>query len=262
MNSSEMKSPIKNLPVRVPGQSIAKRMDDLLEGKVIESFLVVAMLWAGAFSTWLSVLIPKSHAHWLYSIAAVVATVWLLVRIRKVKKELKALRAGRIGELVVGQFLEEQLRPHGFQVLHDLPAEGFNVDHVVIGPSGVFSIETKTYSKPAKGNPSIQYDGEQIMVDGKGPYRDPVVQAKAEASWVSELLVSSTGRKFPVKPVLLFPGWFVEKIPSDCVVWVLNDKAAITFIKNAREHLSLEDISLITFHLKRYVNSESNKPAV
>ena len=34
---------------------------------------------------------------------------------------------------------------------HDFPANQFNVDHVVIGPTGVFAVETKARSKPVNG---------------------------------------------------------------------------------------------------------------
>jgi hypothetical protein len=37
--------------------------------------------------------------------------------------------------------------------------------------------------------------------------------------------------------------------------WVLNETLAPTFIKNARNALSPEDVALVTFHLKRYVIS-------
>ena len=38
----------------------------------------------------------------------------------------------------------------GFAVFHDVPGDkAFNVDHVVIGPQGVFAVETKGRGKPA-----------------------------------------------------------------------------------------------------------------
>jgi hypothetical protein len=100
---------------------------------------------------------------------------------------------------------------------------------VVVGPTGVFCVETKTRSKPAKGAASVQYDGEKVTVDGFVPERDPVVQAKASAKWLRELLEASTGKRFFVQPIVLFPGWFIEKMPSNAEVWVLNDKATPTF---------------------------------
>jgi hypothetical protein len=197
---------------------------------------------------------------WVWTFITLVLFVFVFFRIRKALKEARALRLGIVGEEAVGQYLEEKLRPAGCQVLHDIPGEGFNVDHVVIGPTGIFSIETKTCSKPAKGESSVKYDGEHVTVNGFAPDRDPIVQAKAEARWLHELLESSTGKKFPVKPIVLYPGWFVDGKP-DADVWVLNEKALPTFIRNYRNHLPPEDINLVTYHLKRYVIAKTKEEA-
>ena len=48
----------------------------------------------------------------------------------------------------------------------------------MVGPVGVFAIETKTVSKSLKGNPSIVFDGTKIKIDGFIPERNPIAQAK------------------------------------------------------------------------------------
>ena len=45
----------------------------------------------------------------------------------------------------------------------------------------------------------------------------------------------------------------------DADFWMLNEKAAGTFIANARTKLAPEDVSLATFHLKRYVLAEMER---
>ena len=49
------------------------------------------------------------------------------------------------------------------------------------------------------------------MVRAVKPDRDPIVQAQAQAGWLKQLMRESTGREFPVAPVILFPGWYVEQ---------------------------------------------------
>jgi len=130
---------------------------------------------------------------------------------------------------------------------------------VVIGPTGVFCIETKTWSKPLKGDHRIKYDGGKILVNGKEITRDPIAQVKAGSQWLYNIIEASTGKKFSIQPVVLFPGWYVEPMPPHAEVWVLNEKAVVTFIQNARTHIASEDVSLITFHLKRYVISKESQ---
>lgn len=250
----QTKSPIKNLPVRLPGQSSREHFDKFFEDKILFPALFAGMLGVLAAMEWYGSLTRTPRMPWLYTVMAIACIGIACWRIRVAFRKARALSLGIVGEEAVGQFLEERLRPSGYQVLHDIPADGFNVDHVVIGPTGVFTIETKTHSKPAKGACYVTYDGETISVNGFKPDRDPVVQAKAQARWLFDLLEKSTGRRVFIQPVVLYPGWFVEPQPPRAEVWVLNEKALTMFISNARGcQLSNEDVHLLAFHLAKYV---------
>jgi len=253
MTSRESKSPIKNLPVRMAGQSTREKHAAVFMDNVLLYFLCAGMFVLVAVLEWLRYLMKMPPIPIFYS---VVAVAFILIAIWKFKKAIavgRQLRLGAIGEEAVGQFLDEKLRPMGCQVFHDVLGDEFNVDHIVVGPTGLFAIETKTCSKPVRGACIVKYDGQNVTVNGSKPDRDPVVQAKSEARWVSDLLEQSTGRRFPVQPIVLYPGWYVEKTTPNVDVYVLNDTMVPTFIKNGHNRLSPEDISLISFHLKRYV---------
>ncbi len=260
MKKRETKSPIKNLPLRMPGQSIREAVENLLDEKVLPWIMATVFAISFAMVEWIRWVMDAKPSPWLYTIIAIVVVLITVRKCRKVIQLGKSLRLGRIGEEAVGQYLEEKLRPMGNHVFHDIPADGFNLDHVVVGPKGIYCIETKTRSKPAKGVSKVIFDGDKVTVDGLEPERDPVVQVKAAANWLAETLEQSTGRKIFVHPVILFPGWYVEQKTQQTSVWVLNEKALPTFMNNARNRpLSPEDVSLITFHLKRYVISANNR---
>lgn len=55
-------------------------------------------------------------------------------------------RKGYEGEVMTGKAL--QRLPEGYIALHDLriPGSRANIDHLVVGPTGVFTVETKHYS--------------------------------------------------------------------------------------------------------------------
>lgn len=257
----ETRSPIKDLPVRLPGTSIRDRQDRILFDKFLIPAMAAGLFVLAAWLQWSEVLFKTRPMPWTFSIFAVIAIGVAIWKGISAFREITQLRLGRVGEEAVGQFLEEKLRPLECQVLHDIPFEGFNIDHVVIGPTGVYTIETKTCSKPVKGQANVRYDGQTVTVDGFKPDRDPVIQAKANAHSICDLIERSTGRKFPTRGVVLYPGWYVEGQQSGGDVWVLNEKALPTFISNAKTILAPEDVSLITFHLKRYVISETEKAA-
>lgn len=257
MVAQQTKSPIRDLPVRQPGESLRSRIFDMAADRILFPLLVAIVLVVAAVISWWEYLAKSPLGPVIYTIAALVACLVAGLKWWNTVKEMRDLKLGRIGEEAVGQYLEEKLRPEGCHVLHDIPGDGFNLDHVVIGPTGIYCIETKTQSKPAKGSPVVKYDGEQVTVDGFAPDRDPIVQVKAGAQWLQGLFERSAGRKYPVKPVVLYPGWYVEGIQDKTEVWVLNEKAFIAFVPNDRAWLSAEDVNLAVFHLKRYVISES-----
>lgn len=175
--------------------------------------------------------------------------IWRILRVRP---HLRNLKLGIKGEIAVGQYLE-RLHADGYQVFHDVQGLNFNLDHVLIGPAGVFTVETKTWTKP-HADAKVTFDGERLLVAGKAPERDPVVQARAQASWLRTQLRESTGKDFDVRPVIVFPGWFVEaNYTVQRKLWVLEPKALPTFLNNEPPSLSTEDRKLASFHLSRIV---------
>jgi hypothetical protein len=56
---------------------------------------------------------------------------------------------GAAGEEHVGSLLEE-LADGGWSVIHDVSLGRGNVDHILIGPAGVFTVETKSHPGPVR----------------------------------------------------------------------------------------------------------------
>ena len=100
---------------------------------------------------------------WFWLGLLLVCVIAAIVRIRKVAPKLRAARLGYQGEKAVGQLLESSLRPLGYHVFHDLEIKGRgNIDHALIGPAGVFAVETKTISMPSIRPAKITYDGHRL----------------------------------------------------------------------------------------------------
>jgi hypothetical protein len=56
---------------------------------------------------------------------------------------------GATGEEQVGSLLDG-LEDHGWQAIHDASFGNGNVDHILIGPAGVFTVETKSHPGPVR----------------------------------------------------------------------------------------------------------------
>ena len=177
----------------------------------------------------------------------------------RVRTRVQQLKLGRDGEQAVGQYLE-RLRAGRADVFHDVPGDGFNIDHVVLSVHGFYAIETKTRSKPLRGDARVALSEAGITVNGYLPERDPLVQAQAGAKWLARLLEETTGKRFPVRGVVLFPGWYVEPMSdvwraSPDKPWVLEPKALPGFIENERPGIAESDLKLAAYHLSRYVRT-------
>ncbi len=90
---------------------------------------------------------------------------------------------------------------HGWRVLHSVPlANKVDIDHLLIGPGGVFSINTKHHHKRA-----VWVGDDSTKVDhGKpAPYAR---KSRAEARRVARVLERYCDFPVPVEPVLVFVG--------------------------------------------------------
>lgn len=253
---TESRSPLKAAPLRNPGQSVDEEIHRFLGDDVFIYILASGFAIVIALLEWLRWYSPTPPHPYFYTVIAIIILAYSTRKLVLAMRKLETLRLGRDGEKVVGQFLEG-LREHGYRVLHDIVGDNFNIDHLLIGPKGFFTIETKTMSKPARGKPEIDYDGTNILVNGYKPDRDPVVQAKAQAHWIKELVKELTGKSIMVRPAVVYPGWYINQTQkgSRPDVWVLNPKALSSFIENSDGELSDEDVRSFHAHLSRYVRN-------
>jgi len=157
------KSPLKDKPLRYMGQSLDERIDNLLNVDASSYIVLILFCVVGAAHEWWRYFRNPPPSPVLITLLAIIGSAFGIYRIRTILKKVKSIRLGRDGERAVGQYLE-LLREKGHRVYHDILGENFNIDHVIISRKGVFIIETKTYSKPLKGEANICFDGKKISI--------------------------------------------------------------------------------------------------
>jgi hypothetical protein len=91
--------------------------------------------------------VSSGVANLLAIVLAAAATVALAAEFWGRRATTESWRKGAEGEQRLRQLLDG-LRRHGYVVLHDLaiPGSSANVDHLVIGPTGVWVIDAKNYT--------------------------------------------------------------------------------------------------------------------
>lgn len=227
-----LKSPLKANPLRQPGQSVREQRIDLLFDKLLPIGTIIFVLWFVAALEWAWLTSGLRPDPLFWTVFAALITLYGAARTWPLIRRLRYLALGYKGERVVGEFLD-RLRILGYRVYHDVPGEGGNIDHVIISTRGIYTIETKTRSKPAKGQCKVHFDGEAVSMNGGPPDPAPIIQARAQAAQLGRLLRELTGRRLPVRPLVVYPGWFVEQ--SDAArssdVRVLSPKGLYKWIE-------------------------------
>lgn len=210
------RNPLTSQLLRAPGQSIQGQLQDIT-GDIAVNLLMLPTIPIALYAVYLTQVhysgVKESLAVWLFlGFLTFVICIYLFVKTAKLTTQRNNLRLGLDGELAVGQELNH-LMLEGFRVYHDFPAEKFNIDHIAVGPTGVFAVETKGRAKPDKGRGNIDakvfYDGEALKFPDWHE-KKPLDQTKRQAVWLNKWLSSAVGEQIPVRPVLALPGWFVE----------------------------------------------------
>jgi Nuclease-related domain len=127
---------------------------------------------------------------WLAALVGGIGAAWRL-RFRA-SQPTRAWRDGARGERATARRLR-RLERHGYVVLHDLqvPGSQANLDHLAVGPAGVFVVDSKYYRGPL-----------QLGIDGMLWYgRYPLAQQLATAVWAT-LRVAEALQLPPEVPVV------------------------------------------------------------
>lgn len=252
------KSPLKVKPLPNAGASIRTQMRDVLDDAMATWVFVPTAFFMVTAYEWIRWVcgIPPIPVSMTIFLAGLIGVSFF--KACQTRKKLLQMRQGLDGELLVSQELQESLSPLGYTLINDIPGRDFNIDHVAVGPGGVFVIETKTISKRATGNPKVIYDGISVTVDGYPMDRNPVDQVKACSKFIESLIASQSGKKIFSKPVVVFPGWWVECTARDPKVWVINHQQLAPKLKYLPKTLSLEDRQAIVEGLKRHIRSQDD----
>jgi hypothetical protein len=141
--------------------------------------------------------------------AVIVAFAGFVVAIKHLEKfglekakRSKDAERGAEAEEAVGAILDNL--PEGNFVIHDFDSGRGNIDHILIGPQGIFTMETKSHTG------KVSFDGEKLLRNGRPFEKDFLKQAWAQCYLVREVL-AKWGIANPLpEPVILFTRAFVQ----------------------------------------------------
>jgi hypothetical protein len=243
--------------LRPPGHSLSVKLDTIWEdfltkllqsvgcGMLSSMFWPMALLFLSTPEYRLWALIPVAPA-----LALVFLTVHYLNQARTLIGKARNYRLGLRGEQAVAEALTEVAAAAGYRIFHDLPGgENWNVDHIVVGPQGVFVIETKARSRRAVSTKQpahkVGYDAETLYFP-TGEDRQAIPQARRNAKWVAEYLTKKTGERVEAAPLVVLPGWYVERAAADTKgVAAMNATYLKKYLASQQSHLPAAQVCRI-----------------
>jgi hypothetical protein len=232
--------PFDDLLLRPPGERLRREIANISDD--VASYILSASTFPLLLFGFSIIGVVKLSSPLLWSVG-VGFTAFLMWKILTLANRRRDMRIGFAGEMAAGEELN-RLMLDGYHVYHDFPAERFNIDHIVVGASGVFAVETKARSKGSRGNRTdeakVTYDGEELRFPG-WVTTEPIDQAKAQATWLSKWLSSAVGDPVKVSPMVTLPGWFIEK-KSPNGLPVLNPKQVKSYLNAKKEEVLSESM--------------------
>lgn len=234
-----LKTPLTSNLLRSPGESLRVKIDDLSQDVTF-----YALFMMGAPFMVYSIHLSQSHigdvpeSSFRITVSVLTAlgiSAFFAVRLVQALNLRRRLRLAHDAEMAVGQELN-QLMLKGYHVYHDFPAQKFNIDHVVVGPAGIFAIETKARTKKTKRdgktNAEVVYDGNRLQFPDRTE-QDSIQQAINQAAWLKKWLSSAIGESVEVTPLLTLPGWFVKRISATGIP-VINPRQIHSYLNGRR----------------------------
>lgn len=257
-NRRGRRTPLTGNLLRGPGESLRKEIESISE-KLNNTLLNLFMTFVPPLLVVLLLRYLQNNKipNWqlaLNYLFFLLLVAWVTQHLYLLLKQRANLYLGLDAELAVGQELNH-LMAQGGRVFHDFPVENFNIDHVVVGPGGVFAVETKGRAKPDKGRGSVDatvvYDGQMLRFPDWHE-KEPLDQAKRQSEWLQKWLSSSVGEPIRVRPALALPGWFIKRAkPGNVMLFNGKNPQFLARPQNAVGTISPEMIQRIAHQLEQ-----------
>lgn len=171
-----------------------------------------------------------------------------IARIFDIKTDERAWRIGADGEELVAAQLNKTLKDDPrWRFLHAVPVGNHDsdIDHVVIGPGGVFTLNAKHHPRA-----NIWVGGHTFLVNGnKQPY---IRNSRFEAKRAAKLLTRATGIPVHVTGVIVpvnANDITIKQAPDDVVI--VNRMALAKWLTKQPLRLTTDQIDAIYEHARR-----------
>jgi len=211
---------LKIAALRSPGESTRHRIDRA-NGEIAAFATAIGAIPLALYAALLSYV----HFLWLdlswmetgyFGILSIGFILYGTNKIKRLKARKRRLYVQYEGQMAVAQEVN-RLVPEGYRVYHDFPTDRFHIDHIIVGPQGVFTVTTKVVPRSGYRKNQAMVDGQRIVFDRKSDNRT-IAYAAFQASWLAKWLLTATGEALAVQAILTVPGWQMKTLRKGTVL--------------------------------------------
>lgn len=186
-----------------------------------------------------------------YPIPALAIYLILMLLFALTVRELKTFTKGAEGEQKVYRILGKL--PTGYYRFWDFSnGQKGNIDMVVVGPTGIWTIEVKNY----RGG-EITLKNDLLCRNGFPFEKDFLKQAYAESKYLSDYIHKSLGLMLPVTPILVFANKFTKLrfgMRPINGVYVIGTSWLLNLIQERQISLTPEQCIKVKDEIKKYIS--------
>lgn len=176
---------------------------------------------------------------------------YLEKRANHLKRRAKQADKGAGAEEMVGLALADL--PEEYRYFNDVDFNTFNIDHILIGPAGIFLVETKSHKGKVSAN------GDKLLLNGSVPQKDFLKQTWSQMKHLEGFLFRMTSKEWKVKPILCFTNAFVEVRRPVKGIEVVNLRYLKKFLMKQPNFMAAKDIEHLTKILPIWLTRKDQK---
>ncbi len=214
----------------------------------IGAFLVFLVMYGAAF-VFRAPRLFEGYPDWqLYILLSALAAAALFALYRLIRTLLtwRQVQFLRDANIAVGHQLQTIAAGHG-RAYHDVPTTAGVVDHVLIGPDGVYAINVVARRSMKTGDAHLRG---HALAFSKSKHELSIVEIAASVARLQKELSLRTGNEIRVRSVIALPGWNIpEQSGSDHLLVNERTLPMITGWKDQADYLMNEDVGAIQDYL-------------
>lgn len=158
----------------------------------------------------------------------------------------KDAERGAEAEEAVGAILDNL--PAGNFIIHDFNSGKGNIDHILMCPKGIFTLETKSHAG------KVSFDGKKLLRNGRKFEKDFLNQAWAQCYLVKAILARRGITNLQPEPIILFTKAFVQVRGKATGIHILGINDFPKFLERLPDTISVPEAGRIYDRIKAASN--------